>query len=202
MALPASDTFTRADAATLGANWDGITNQQLGIASNVARWQAGSSSNDEYSLWSADVFNADHYSECKASTLAGAYGHGPAVRMVFITSHTVCQCYWALIDSVSTVTIYYMNGGAFNAVGAQFTGLTVANGDTWRLSIAGTTLTLSQNGASLGTRTDATLSAGSAGLGIYADRGTLDDWAGGNVGAAGGAFFGRPYYEQIRTPHV
>lgn len=198
MALPASDAFARADAATLGGNWDGVTSNQLGIVSNRAAWLS-SGAVDKYALWSADSFADDHYSECKAYNTAGAYGYGPCVRMRFITTHTQCQTYWAFIDSSSTVTIYYMNNGSFNACGAQFTGLTVADGDTWRLSVTGATLTLSQNGASIGTRSDSNLATGgAAGLGIYADRGTLDDWAGGNVGGA--ATFGHECFQQNSQP--
>lgn len=177
MALPATDNFTRADASTLGANWTEDLNI-LRIVSNVCAGASGGS-NEGYAYWNADSFTNDQYSQCTATLSGGTYGYGPMVRLTIVAG--VRLCYWAFIDSASTVTIYRMSG--FSAVGAQFTGLTVSNGDLWRLSIVGTTLTLSQNGVSLGTRTDVIITAGSPGVGIYAERGTLGSWQGDNAGA-------------------
>src|SRR5258706_3435750 len=186
MALPASDAFTRADSANLGANWTQAEDgggTPLAIVSNRASFGALSGA-AAYGRWSADAWGNDHYSECKAYSVGGLYGHGPIVR----ASATPTTCYWAVIDSATTVSIYLMPG--FTLIGAQFTGLTVADGDTWRLSVTSTTLTLSQNGTSRGTRTDSTLTSGSGGIGIYALRATLDDWAGDNVSSV--SFIARP----------
>lgn len=184
MALPASDNFAIA-ADPVGSNWTKAADA-LKAAAGRCDTATGNAGSEAHVLWGADAFNGDHFSECKAYNTAGAYGYGPTVRAVITGAPgAVIGLYWALIDSASTVTIYRQPG--FTAVGTQFTGLTIADGDTWRLSVTGTTLTLSQNGASLGTRTDANLSGGSAGLGIYNARGTLDDFLADNVSAGGGA---------------
>lgn len=189
MALPATDNFNRSDSASLGANWTQAEDgggTPLAIVSNKASFGASSGA-AAYGRWSADAFNNDHFSEGKIYAAGGAFGYGPIVR----ASATPTTCYWAFVDSGSTISIYRMPG--FNLLGATFSFGSWSDGDLVRLSATGTTLELFLRGSSLGTRTDGTLTSGSAGIGIYALRGSIDDWQGDNVAAGGGA----PTYPQL-----
>ena len=80
------DTFTRADAGTLGANWttesDAIDGAVIGITSNAAKPQTNGVANAA-SFWSANTFKADQYSQCIvniSATGTNTHGGGPVVR--------------------------------------------------------------------------------------------------------------------------
>lgn len=186
MALPASDNFTRADSADLGANWTVVTGAgSWKIATNTAQPNAESSDAAEY--WNADAFNNDQYSEAVlgvAATSAGGTGCGVAVRVA-----AGAWTYYRAVASVNGTELAKFVAGSYTSIDSDAT--VWANGDTIRLEVEGTTLRVKRNGTTIAglTNTDASIASGSAGVdhsSISTGTPTLTSWAGGNMAAAGG----------------
>lgn len=59
--------------------------------------------------------------------------------------------------------------------------VTFTTGDIMKISVVGTTITCYKNGVALGSVTDASLSSGSPGVGVYGKTVTVDDWEGGSL---------------------
>jgi hypothetical protein len=202
-----TDNFNRADGG-LGANWTAFTDTfmtaTLAIASNVVT--QSSNGTDAFSLWTADTFQNDQYSQCVIASATGSSNSGPIVRG---TTGGTNKHYEFDAGPGATSAIYLYDAG----VGwtSLATGVAVANGDTLRLEITGTTLTAKVNAATNCTATDATLSSGNPGMHNFPDTGqtiTLDDWLGGPITAAGAAPFsqndwpsptGAPFPPSLRT---
>lgn len=177
MALPASDAFTRADNAALGANWTDRING-FGITSNQAKASATANC---VSVWTADAFGNDHLSQVTLVDYTSRFA-GPVAR--FTTSSTANGYAW-LTDPTAVLKGYRCDNGTFTAI---FTpGTAVANGDILKLSITGTTQSYYKNGTLIGTTTDATYGSGGA-AGIYGNGAgvLLDNWSGDNAGSGGG----------------
>lgn len=182
MALPATDDFTGNQSDPLSANWTTLDGSWV-IGVNTAN-NASSQGNAAY--WNADTFNDDQYSQCTVSGAGSSNGGGPGVRMA------ATRGYIAVVDSSSQISVYAWTGDeGYTLLGSAFTGLTLAESDVIRLEVSGTTLTLKQNGASLGTRTDSNYSSGSAGIFAYQLNlpVALDDWEGGNLSVAASSAF-------------
>lgn len=177
MALPATDTFTRADAGTLGANWtDNPSLSGLSIVSNEAKATAGGGFNNSY--WTADTFSNDQYSLATFPVIADA--------AVTVRNNGDNFYMWYHAGGSSNRFFYKRVSGSFTSLGDRGTG--GANGDTLKLTVSGTTLTGYVNGSALGSpTTDASLTSGSAGLVGYQPSGTrIDNWEGGDLGGGGG----------------
>ena len=187
MSLPATDSFTRADGASLGSNWTQLLNT-FGIASNKGNAQdSGNSSVVAY--WNADAFGNNHYSQAVFAGFGFLGMVGPAVRVTGTTN---------VLASVNGYFYYGRNspdsGGISKIVaGAEtqlVTGLSgFVDGDTLKLEAVGTTLNAYKNGALHATTTDSDLASGAAGLWAYEDAPTavtFDDWEGGNASGGGG----------------
>jgi hypothetical protein len=79
MALPASDTFTRANNTVLGGDWS-LNLGAFGINSNAC--YPRNSGNDCAARWVTDSFNANQYSELTITNVgASNIALGPAVRL-------------------------------------------------------------------------------------------------------------------------
>ena len=178
MALPATEAFTGTGA--LSANWTTATGAN---AWDRVSDQAAPQSNtaNHLSVWTADTFNDDQYSQyvLRDTDLR----HGPAVRCA--TGAVTCY-----LVTCSDGQLYSLVAGSYTALGAAFGAF--ANGDTAKLTVSGTTLELFKNGVSQGTRTSSAISSGSAALYGYYNTARADDWEGGNLG--GGAATTRPAY--------
>lgn len=168
MAEIVTDNFTRADAATLGANWTDIAGQtsEWSIVSNKAAWvQDGTYCMDIYSGagWTG---GNDQYAEMTINTKVTLSDGGPMVRasatgngysMIINDTDNV-----ALGNSMS-VTIYKWVSGTPTQL-HNGTATVISAGDVVRLAVQGTTLTGYVNGVSKTTITDATFSTGTPGM--------------------------------------
>ncbi len=176
MALPASDTFTRADGA-LGANWTGVATGtgNLGIVSFDAVRTDGPYG---ISFWNADVFSNDHYSEIIVT--ADNYP-APAVRL---SAGGGGNGYMAILNSISSkVAFFKLVAGEFILINDLEYEIP-ATGPVARLTVSGTTLTLSVNGTDVQSVTDAAVASGSAGMVIESD-GAIGAWSGDNLAPSG-----------------
>jgi hypothetical protein len=90
--------------------------------------------------------------------------------------------YFMVGVSSSPAALYRLDNGVFTFL--QTVSATT-NGDTLRLEIEGDTLRAYINGVQTGIdQVDATYASGSAGILCFDTTGSVDDWEGGNIGAA------------------
>src|SRR5688572_23009374 len=152
----ATDSFTGSNNDPLSANWTAADGSLLISDANNVKLNAAQG-NSAY--WDADTFADDQYSQVVIATVSGD-AVGPMVRASGLTG------YIALVGNSGTeITIQRVDGDENATVlGATFTGLTIGNGDTIRLEASGTSLTVKQNGATIGSRTDSTYTSGAAGI--------------------------------------
>ena len=183
-ALPASDAFTGSGA--LSASWtQQRTTPALVRDTGVVKGDTGSTYIAAF--WNADSFSANHCSQ--VTFIAGSVGSafiGPSVRAqqtgdanwdayTFITDGTTGAGHSA-IEEIANGT----------QVGSTGLTMTATNGDLLKLCAEGTTITAYKNGSSVGSISDATLTAGSAGVASYSNAASADDWVGTDIPAAGG----------------
>lgn len=201
MALPATEDFATAnDPLTTSANWS-----QPGATSDSGKAAAGVyddaiDSSDKSAYWASDSFANDQYAQITmVSSNTGANerlgvilrgGSGNEAFLIRFRTTTATrdfECYyWNSSGTRIQIGTAYTPSEAFN------------NGDTMRLEIVGTTITLKLDFGS-GFVTETTFdgssgpSSGAAGVYIVSGTGntTGDDWEGGDL-AAGGV--GNPWY--------
>ena len=168
-----TDNFNRADAANLGANWTD-PGGNWSIVSNQASGP-GSGDQDNYAIWTANVFANDQYSQ---ATLKSTGSVGVTVR----ASGTGAGKQWyalRLLDATQAV-IELVSNATGRSLLTTITHAFAVN-DVIKLDAASTTLTAYLNGAQVGQVTNAALASGSAGIMIFsAPTQTLDDWEGGD----------------------
>jgi hypothetical protein len=167
----ATDDFNRADGG-LGANWTTGNGSNPAIASNVA---GGAGVTYSMAFWNANAFNDDQYAQVQKAAAADYIAC--AVRA---NATSGGNCYANFINSSNFHKLV-------NGTWSQFTALTGAsNGDTIRIEVEGTTLRHKVNGVTTQTTTDASLSAGAAGVAFYSNTSKVDNWEGGNMADATG----------------
>lgn len=161
-----SDAFTgttNTQLTTYSSNWakaSGFTNDPDIQSNQVAPDSAG---NDQLVYWSANDFENDQFCELKLAGVSTAdRSIGPAVRMA-----SDGQCY--LLYANTAVVRIYDYDGSFNLLA---TGSNAgAAGHTYRLTVTGTNLVVTDNGSTTGmpSASDATHISGHAGLYAYDD---------------------------------
>jgi hypothetical protein len=180
MALPAFDAFTRANAATLGANW---TDQNAGmsISGNKAVPTGGSFSQ---AYWNADVFGNDQYAQAVLGELTFVTSAQYVGLLVRANGGAGSNNGYILYADSTDLFLGKYVAGAFSAI-VTFSGQSTI-GATYRLEVQGTTLRAYKNGVQMGSdQADGAVSAGSGGvLGFNSGEARLDDWEGGNLGGA------------------
>lgn len=186
MALPATDTFTTASdqaLTTYSANWS-YAHGTFTVFAGTDR-VAGSASDECGAYWNADTFNAAQYSQAVAQPSSSIYA-GICVRG---GSGVYYGWYGCTTDSY----LFRYNTGdstPFRQLGSTRAGW--SSGKTYRLEIdANYTLTCKEDGVQLGTTYNDSgssykIASGAAGLSAYgsAGDGIMDNWEGGNLGAA------------------
>ncbi len=192
MSLPATDSLiagTTELITTYSAHWTllvGSNSYEVSTSGGIANSAATFSG----AYWNADVFPNDQYAQCvinvagssgnfngicvRASTTGGANGY-----CVYV-SKTGGQ--YAVFKEVAGV-VTTLSGTTSHAF---------ALNDLLYLSIVGTTLTFKQNGTTLYTTTDSSLTSGAAGvIGYSASSDYITSWQGGAYVAGGGVMNGQ-----------
>lgn len=158
----AGDTYPSND---IGANWT-IFDGNLSIFQGQV---VGNSIG--FALYSAGTFAADQYSEVTLSFSAG--GQTALVRAAG------GDYYYGIIQTgVSTYSITKVVGGSSTTL-ASGSG-TAAVGDVLRLEISGSAITLKNNGSTIDSVSDSSLTSGKAGLGSTDPGFRIDVWGGGD----------------------
>jgi uncharacterized protein YjdB len=138
---------------------------------------------DLFAYWSGNTFNADQYSQARIA--GGLVNNAQLVEVVVRasgTGDTNYNNYSFYTDGVGgnwhTEVDKVING---TWISLKSFAVSFATGDIIKISVVGTTITCYKNGVSLGTVTDASLSSGSPGVGVYGNTVTVDDWEGGSL---------------------
>ena len=180
MSLPAIDAFTGANGDPLNAtNW-AIDTGTWQIFGNKATPNTGGIFNT--ARWKADTVSADHYAQAKITSSAGGHGGGVIVRIrqadptnyyVLFVQSDVVSVHLSRIDSGSEVVLQ------------NITGLTIVDGDLFKLQVSGTTLKAYQNGVQIGSdQADGAFATGQPGIfGVSANGELLDDFQADNLAA-------------------
>jgi hypothetical protein len=194
----ASDTFVRANAATLGANWTALSGlTSLQILTNVAATQAtGAYEGDAYTNI---TFAADQWSQC---TLGAVVSSGANYVMCAVRIQSGAASFYAIqmtTDGATFCKIRKFTAGAPTDLAACTTpgwggGITVASGDTLLLTVVGSTISAYHNGIPLVSTTDSTYTSGSPGIVGFANTSAADikysAWSGGYMNCQSGVVTG------------
>jgi hypothetical protein len=189
----ASDDFNRANGSGLGANWTigtGWTGD-IDISGNAA---ANAGSAPVLDAYNNATFANDQFSQCTITAINGVSdeGMGPAVRVA-----TGARTGYFLQCNTVEVKLYRVIAGAFVQIGADFGAAAIS--DVFKLTVSGGTLECFKNGVSQGTRADANIASGNAGLwsgvGSGAHTAKVDDWSGGDLSAPAAQVPYQPNYQ-------
>lgn len=184
----ATDHFNRAGPG-LGSNW--TANDGLGqvISSNqVGSGEAVGTSNLAGEYWNTIAFANDQWAKITLSSYTPGANLSVGVQVRGLPNG---DCYFALFTEFSAtqyVQVGFQHLGSITFFISIPTAWVVT--DTLELDVVGTTLTTKYNGATVDTRTDATLSSGSPGVfgaGNWNNGGKVllaDNWIGGDFNAS------------------
>lgn len=177
----------------LSTNWD--TAQNAGLKSTASGANASTSTGFPVSIWKTSdyTFNADQSSEVTI-TGAGAFDYAGCVVRYAATGGGVGYMAYYSSDE-SRLYVKYYTGGAASSTIRLTTGFTMANGDTLKLEVTGTTLKVYKNGTQVGADiTDSNVSSGQPGVAYQNGNSNvtlITAWTG--TDASGGAS-GNPWY--------
>jgi hypothetical protein len=179
----ATDTFTRADNADLGALWDPVP--PLGgfkIVGNAAVPTAvGTNAAESYN---GVTWPADQYSQARLTTSGTTAQTGPG--LLVRCAAAALTCYWLRASHAASNNLQLVKFVAGTPTVLGNITQAWSNGDLVRLEVQGTTLRVLVNGSQAGADiTDASIATGRAGIAYIATTdGTIDDWAGGTLSTA------------------
>ena len=180
MALPATDNFTAADGTDLAAysaNWTEVYGAFVINSNAVSPNNAGDTC---MAIWNADTFSNDQYSQIVIAGTTSVYPIGTCVRGSL--ANFSCYTLW-LTDTQRQVRRFD------NHVDTVISQDSVAPviGETYRISILGSSITVSVNGVLIPalSATDTTYTSGRPGLVSYSNQTgyRMDTWQAGNVGS-------------------
>jgi hypothetical protein len=185
MTLPVIDNFPYSDGdlATISSGkwatapgFGGLTVSTNKLLNTASAWNC--------CYWTADSFNNNQYSLCLLIDSGGWLG--PAVRIAAAGSGNM---YFIMPGDPlpNGVRFFKVINGSFTQLGSTVSRTNV-DGEIWKLSISGTTLTANIAGVDVATQdAGSELTSGYAGITICTSYKTMDNWEGGNVGVGGGS---------------
>lgn len=192
MAQIVSDNFTRADAATLGANWtgnyfSGTPSADFSIASNKAASPATNTDAADYYSGAGWTGGNDHYAEVVVQAKPAASDCGPTVRgsttlQTFYTTD-INNADTAALGSTMAVELYKVVSTTFTKLGST-TNMVVSAGDTVRVEAQGTTIRAVINGVQKTSATDSALTSGKVGFQSWQGISTFSLFAAGDFTSA------------------
>jgi hypothetical protein len=182
-----ADSFNRANAADLGANW---AVQSGGSAITISGNQATSTASPAVEYYSATAAPDDGYAEIVVGTAVETVsdtGIGPAYRMA-----TAAQTMYFAQTNTHETRLYKVVGGSFTQLGTD--AAACSSGQTLRITCNGTAISVSVNGSTvIGPVTDSGIASGRAGIWSYKDATTpqADSFAFGDLSGGGGGPTGK-----------
>ena len=168
-----ADSFTRADASSLGTNWTTMASWTAPhIASNAAVNNTAATSY-AFAYYNAQTFSADQFSQATLSASPTGY-NGVGVRVAVGDNG-----YWFDCTTGTALLIKRVTGAQSNLVSAGFT--TCATNDVMRIEAVGTQITAYKNGVQVATASDSSLTSGTPGIEVYFNAGAFQNFVGGNL---------------------
>lgn len=166
-----SDNFNRANGS-LGANWTQAPADGFSVWNNAL--STANASYPELAYWSANTFSANQYGQMTVPSITGNWvAVGVAVRV------SAGNCYAASWHDTNVLDLHKVVSGTDTTIG---TTSTVAAGDTIRIEVSGTSISVKKNGTVvIGPLTDSSLASGSAGVYGNGSGAQGDNWAGGDL---------------------
>jgi pectate lyase len=175
-ATTATDDFNRAGGG-LGPNWTDMTDGGMAISSQQVVGTNGTSSGD---IRSAETSATDPYSEVgiTSTQLTGGQWVGPVVRAQNGGQDLYLGLsFWNYGNPV--LMLFTRVDSAWTQLGSTYSSGALTAGTVLQLSIAGSELTFSENGAALIAASDTSLTGGAPGIMAYGTP-SVDDWSGGD----------------------
>ena len=179
---PVSDNFNRANGS-LGANWTDMSVGGLAISNDaVVGTHASGNSGD---IYTGESFGSDQYSQIQLTStqLSGGQWVGPAVRAQNGGQSLYTGIYWWNAGSPELMLFKLLNGG-WTQLGSAHATAPLPAGTLLNLSVTGSTLSFSENGAVEITATDTSLTGGAPAIMAYGTP-TAGNWAGGDATTGG-----------------
>lgn len=199
MAALATDSFNRANANPIGANWTTVTSQgAFQIVSNAAT--VASLAADSASLHSGISWTGvnDQYAQANITQVGGGGGLGTGFGLVVRGDAATATMYRLVVGTGSNnIELAKLITGAYTLIWDRTA--TFNSGDLIRLEAQGTTLRVFINGVQVGANTtDSSIASGSPGMGYSASAtsGSMDNWEAGDFTSASPGF--PPNLEQRR----
>lgn len=166
MVLPAVDPFTGGLAPLADPPWTAVSANSL-IRNGSGACDVGSSGDDEISVWNADTFADDQYSQATVTTSI-VDSDGVFIGLVVRSDGLPFAggtWYWAYTDAGGVTQIARVVAGSVTVLATEtIAGLTA--GDVLRFEVDGTALTFLINSVPVVTASDATIASGAPGIHI------------------------------------
>jgi len=184
----ASDNFTRAANADLGANWDPCTGADyqpfnMGASNNAI---TSNTALDAMETNNAATWPNDGYVQATfwaTETLAAGAGYG----VVWRAATGATETHYRVVGNGSGYELGKYVAGTYTAI-VNSTATTFASGDILRMEWVGTAWTLKKNGTTFDSGTDASIASGRAGVVYSSTNDTavgLKAWEAGDLGGVG-----------------
>lgn len=177
-----TEDFTESDDTLLNnmASWTTNTGSFKVYANQL---QPNSSGNESGGHWDANPFNANQYAFVTVVAVDAGNLLGVAVR-----AHASAATYYGGYWDNASFYVFKNVAGSWTQLGSAFGSVSAT--DKVKLEVSSTTLEYFKDTgggwSSQGTRSDSAISSGSAGVSGYNNTAALlDDWEGGDLGAAG-----------------
>lgn len=174
MAIPVLDNFNRANGG-LGANWTTQTSRSAPqIVGNLVEASAVGAATDSASHWNADAFNADQFAQIQIAAINTDVNKAVGVM---VRSAAAAQTYYKLTAkgpiglSLCELTKTIAGVNTTLATGTEVFSV----GDLLRLTVTGTTLVATRNGAPFMQTTDSGIATGQPGIYMFCGTGVLTD---------------------------
>src|SRR5271165_5776483 len=182
-----TDSFARANGG-LGANWTATSDGGLVISADQA---AGAASGNSGDMWTAGTFTSDQYSQVMLTStqLAGTQWVGPSVRAQNSGQNAYVAIYFWNNGSPE-IMLFLRNTGGWSQLGSSYRVSPLGAGAVVGLQAAGSSLSVTVNGAVVISATSTTFTGGAPGL-MTNGAAHAAAWAGGSGAApAGSSAFG------------
>src|SRR5271165_3775360 len=182
-----TDSFARANGG-LGANWTATSDGGLVISADQAVGAASGNSGD---MWTAGTFTSDQYSQVMLTStqLAGTQWVGPSVRAQNSGQNAYVAIYFWNNGSPE-IMLFLRNTGGWSQLGSSYSVSPLGAGAVVGLQAAGSSLSVTVNGAVVISATSTTFTGGAPGL-MTNGAAHAAAWAGGSGAApAGSSAFG------------
>jgi hypothetical protein len=189
--LPVSDDFNRADETDISAsvNWETSLaghGNHVPIVSNKVMGENGDAVSQANALWRAATFPDDQYAQMSGLAVPSGQWIGPSVRASGAGGDTGYVVIAFNNSGTRVLQLYQKISSSFTQLGSTYTvpGNVFNLSDVLRIEAEGTTIRVLFNGSEVISATDSGIASGNAGLQVFGDAVSADNWEGGSLAAS------------------